>query len=123
MKPLFFCSFIHPSDTPLLWPYYVSAAALEAEGPAVREVAQKPGCDSERVEVELLVKGYKGLVFYFWLPPVVSGVSRPGIRSKTQLQPMPHLWQCWILNPPWGWNLCPRAPKMPLILLGHSGNS
>ena len=27
-------------------------------------------------------------------------VFRPGIKSELQLQPMPQLQQCWILNPP-----------------------
>ena len=26
-------------------------------------------------------------------------VPGPGIESKSQLRPMPQLWQCWILNP------------------------
>ena len=26
-------------------------------------------------------------------------IPQPGIESEMQLQPLPQLWQCWILNP------------------------
>ena len=38
-------------------------------------------------------------VFLFFGPLAADGVSRPGIKTKLQLQPMPQLQQCRIPNP------------------------
>ena len=37
--------------------------------------------------------------FYFFVAPWDMEVPGPGIRSKLQLQPIPQLRPCWILNP------------------------
>ena len=37
--------------------------------------------------------------FFHFGHPRAYGVPRPGIWSKLQVQPMPQLQQCWILNP------------------------
>ena len=65
------------------------------------------------------------LFFFFFGHPMAYGVSRPGIRSKVHLWPMPQLQQCQILNLPcWaGTNLRPSDPEMPLIFLCHSRNT
>ena len=36
---------------------------------------------------------------FFWLHPQHVEVPRPGIKPTPQLQPMPPLWQSWIINP------------------------
>ena len=61
---------------------------------------------------------------HFWPPN-----STQSSWARDQIQAIvtkPQLWQHWILNPLcWAgeWNLCPSAPKMPLVPLCHSGNS
>ena len=60
------------------------------------------------------------------LPPLVYGIPDPGIRSKSHLQPLIQLWQCWILEssvPGQGSNLSPRAAEIPPVPLHHSRNS
>ena len=37
--------------------------------------------------------------FFFFGCVTAYGIPRPGIRSELQLQPVPQLWQCQILNP------------------------
>ena len=74
------------------------------------------------------LKYYNG--FFFFSPcfghPTACVVPGPEIRSELQLQPMPQLWQHWILNP-----LCramdqtctPQKQHRILNPLCHSGNS
>ena len=59
---------------------------------------------------------------FFFGHPVAYGVSRPRIRCKMQLWPMPQLQQHWILNPlcQEGSNLCPSTLETLLILLLYS---
>ena len=44
--------------------------------------------------------------FFFMAASVHMEFPRPGTESKSQLQPIPQLQQCWILNPLYypGWN-------------------
>ena len=37
--------------------------------------------------------------YLFWPYTQHMEVPGPGIKSEPQLQPVPQLWQCWILNP------------------------
>ena len=39
------------------------------------------------------------VIVCFWPNPQHMKVPRLRIESKSQLWPMPQLWQCWILNP------------------------
>ena len=43
-------------------------------------------------------------LFFFWPHPHHMEVPEPGIKSEPQLQPMPQLQQCWILNLRWAGN-------------------
>ena len=64
------------------------------------------------------------LFFFFFCLPVAYGIPRPGIRSELQLQPMPQLQQCQILNLlHWESNLCPCCYRDTSIPLWHNGNS
>ena len=40
----------------------------------------------------------KGIKKFFWPHPWQTEVPRPGAESKLQLEPVPQLWQCRILN-------------------------
>ena len=65
------------------------------------------------------------LFFLFFGQPVAYGFPGPGLRSEPQLWPKPQLRPHWVLKPTMlgqGSNLCPSAPKMPVILY-HSENS
>ena len=66
------------------------------------------------------------IFFFFWLHPNHTEVFGPGFKSKPQLRPTSHLWQCQMLN-----SLCqarnqtvlPQRKHQIFNLLYHSGKS
>ena len=64
---------------------------------------------------------FKNFCFYFFGSPEAYVVNRPGIRSEPQLQPMPELWQCWILNLLCWQGIEPSAPETSLHPIASQG--
>ena len=69
---------------------------------------------------------YFSFFFFFFSCPAAYRVPGLGIRSKSQLQPMPQLLHHQICQPTvldWGLNPSPGITETPLIPLCHSRNS
>ena len=53
-------------------------------------------------------------IFFFFSNSQHMEAPWPGMESEPQLQPMPQLWQCWILSPLWHG----RNPKIIFLIKG-----